>query len=160
MQTVEGGGLHLLHVEPGNRVAVFEAVFAARNVRGASVYGVHPAAFAAVFELGQTADSAYVQAVLAAFRADGKTCCAQGIVGGGAFFESGVGAARNAAIGCAAGNGHRNSNRVALTALPWFAELLLPFELLLLAEPLLLEFESLLLLPLLEELLLLLLLFP
>ena len=47
-----------------------------------------------------------------------------------------------------------------LAALPWFAELLLPFELLLLAEPLLLEFESLLLLPLLEELLLLLLLFP
>ena len=40
-----------------------------------------------------------------------------------------------------------------LAVLPWFVELLLPFELLLLAEPLPLEFEPLLLLPLLEELL-------
>lgn len=58
----------------------------------ASVDGVHPAAFPAVFEFRQAADSAHVEPVLAAFRANRKAGGAQGIVGGSALLEGGGGA--------------------------------------------------------------------
>ena len=70
VKIVEGGGLHVLNVVPGNGVPVFEHVLSARNVWRASVDGVHPAAFPAVFESRQAADSAHVEPVLAAFRAN------------------------------------------------------------------------------------------
>ena len=91
VKVVEGGGLHLLNVVPGNGVPVFEHVLSAGNVWRASVDGVHPAAFPAVFEFRQAADSAHVEPVLAALRANRKAGGAQGIVGGSALLDGGVG---------------------------------------------------------------------
>ncbi len=110
VKIVEGGGLHLLNVVPGNGVPVFEHVLSAGNAWRASVDGVHPAAFPAVFEFRQATDSAHVEPVLAALRANRKAGGAQGIVGSSALLEGGVGSARNTSVGSATGNGYRHRN--------------------------------------------------
>lgn len=112
VKIVEGGGLHLLNVVPGNGVTVFEHVLSAGNVWRASIDGVHPTTFPAVFEFRQAADGAYIETVLAALCANRKAGGAQGIVGGSTLLEGGVGAARNASVGSATGNGNRHRDGV------------------------------------------------
>lgn len=111
-QLYDDGSLVARDIEPANHIAVRKNVIGARRHRRNPIHGVHPPAFAAVLFLGQTADGAYVQAVLAAARVHRQPASAKRVISRGALVESERTAARNRSAHGGAADRNRNSDAV------------------------------------------------